>query len=272
MLYMTLILFLLLTGLIVFQRATILKYKSLRNSEKSFVASLTHDLKSPTSAQINMLNLLMKGKFGKLNPEQYEMIKLTCSSSKYISNLIGMVLAGYKFDKNYVPLNKTIFDISKLIDNILIQNKYLINDKELKIIFKPVHKQYLIYADALQIERVILNLLSNAITYSIKNTEIYIQLKQNSKYIKFTITNKSNPISAKEIKQIFNKFSSSQNSKFNKSTTGLGLYTAKNIIDRHKGTIFVKSTPDGIFTFGFKLKKITQQKCTNTKTQSLFHS
>ena len=255
----TILTILLLIVFLVIQRITILKYKELSICEKSFIASLTHDLKSPTRAQINMLNLLLKGKFGKLNPEQYEMVKLTCSSSKYMSNLVGTILAGYKYEKNSTALNKKYFDIIELINKLLIQNKFLICDKNLNIKFNPLRKECIVYADELQIERVILNLLSNAITYGLKNTDIDIRLKQNTEFIKFSISNRSKPLSNQELKNIFNQFSHTKNSQYNNYSTGIGLYTAKKIIEKHKGIIFAKSTSDGIFTCGFKIKTIPKQ-------------
>lgn len=264
----TILTILLLICFLVIQRITISKYKELSICEKSFIASLTHDLKSPTRAQINMLNLLMKGKFGKLNPEQYEMVKLTCSSSKYMSNLVGTVLAGYKYDENSFLLNKKYFDIIKLINKLLIENKFLITEKGLDITFSPKLKECTIYADELQIERVILNLLSNAITYGFKNTNICIKITQNSKLTEFTISNKSKPISNKELKNIFNKFTQTQNSNLNNCTTGIGLYTAKKIIERHKGTIYAKCTQEGIFTFGFKLRTIPKPLITENQKAS----
>lgn len=249
---------LLLISFLIIQRITILKYKELNIFEKSFIASLTHDLKSPTSAQINMLDLLLKGKFGKLNPEQYEMIKLTCSSSKYMSNLVGTVLAGYKYDKNSIHLNRKYFDIIKLTNQLLIENKYLISDKRLHITLNSKQKECIVYADELQIKRVILNLLSNAITYSIENTDICIDINQNLKFAEFSISNKSKPVTNKELKNIFNKFAQTKNSKYNNYTTGIGLYTAKKIIERHKGTIYAQCTSEGVFTFWFKLRAIVK--------------
>lgn len=235
------------------QGIIILKYKRLNFSEKSFVAALTHDLKSPARAQINMLNLLLNGYFGKLNPQQYEMIKLTCSSSKYMANLVATVLTNYECETHSLMLNKKHFDIIKLINELLIQNQYLGNDKNLNIIFSPNVQSCLIYADKLQIERVINNLLSNAIIYSLNSTNIIIALNQKDDCVEFAISNKSNPISPKELKNIFQKFSKTNNSKYNKYSTGLGLYNAKRIIDLHHGTIYAKCSPDGICTFGFRL-------------------
>ena len=259
MLYITIFIISLLISFLIYQTKVILKYKKLENREKSFLASITHDLKSPTRAQINMLNLLLKGYFGKLNPQQYEMIKLTCNSSKYVSNLVGTLLTDYKYETSTIKLNKKIFDIIKLVNTIITENKYLIKEKDLNIIFTSQNTTCNIFADELQIHRVILNLLSNAINYGIKGTNINIRIDENYKFITFSISNKSNPVTQKEIKNIFNKFSKSKNSELNKNSTGLGLYTVKKIISLHKGSILAKSSIGGTFTISFKLNKNNEQ-------------
>ena len=216
MLHITILTILLLIGFLAFQRRTILKYKELSIREKTFLATLTHDLKSPTSAQINMLNLLLKGNFGKLNPQQYEMIRLTCTSSKYMSNLVGNILTNYKYENHSVNLNMEYFDLIKVINEILEENKYSLSDKNLNINFQTPLNKCIIFADELEMRRVIQNLLNTAITYGLKNTKIKIKLKKNSKFTIFSISNESNPIPPKEINHLFKKFSYSPNTKFNK--------------------------------------------------------
>lgn len=247
------ILVILLLYLLYIQRQALHKYKLMTIKEKSLLAGVTHDLKTPTSAQINMLNLLLKGQFGKLNPEQYEMIKLTCGSSKYVSNLVNTILTGYETETNSLKLNITKFDITQLIEKICTQNKFLLANKEQTIIFN-CHNSINVFADKLQIERVIYNLLSNAINYGNKKSTIIINLKKEYYGIKFSITNKSKHISTKELKNIFKKFSKTENSLLNNDSHGLGLYVAKNIIDLHHGMVYAKSLPDGTCIFGFRLK------------------
>jgi len=253
MFYISILIILLLIGFLALQRITIHKYKELSIYEKSFLASLTHDIKSPTRAQINMLNLLLKGYFGKLNPQQYEMIKLTCNSSQYVSNLAGTILAGYKYENSAILLNKKYFDITKLINDVIKENECLISDKNLNVVFPSWNMQCQIFADELQIRRVIVNLLSNAINYSINGTNIIIRLDYSKEYTKFSMSNKCKPISNNEIKNIFNKFSKTKISEQNKYSTGLGLFTAKKIINMHKGSISAECTPNGIFTISFRL-------------------
>lgn len=268
MLYASYIVCIILSLYLCFELIKIKKYKEKNEYEKSFVAEITHDLKSPTRAQANMLDLLLKGYFGELNPKQYEMLKLLSNSSNYMSNLIGTLITDYKYESTKLRLKKTKFDILKLTQIVVQNNKYLANDKKQTIIIN-CNKKCILYADKLQIERVIFNLLSNAITYGFKNSNIIIDIKNNDTTCNFSITNKSFPINKKDLKNIFKKFSKTRNSKYNKDSTGLGLYTAKKIIDLHSGSIYAQCTNDGLFIFGFKIN--TYKLANNTKLSSNLH-
>ena len=251
---MLLVLSLLLILMMGYQVYLIKKYKNLNRDEMSYVASLTHDLKTPARAQINMLNLLLKGQFGELNKKQYEMLKLMCSSAKYMSNLVGNMLSGYRYGLNTIALNKTRFDLVELINAVIKQSELLICEKNMNVIFEHI-SSCIVFADRIQVERVIVNLLSNAITYGFENTDIIINLVCEKQNLNFSISNKSYFIPPKELKRIFNKFSKSVNSRLNNASTGLGLYASKRIITMHGGRIYAQSTPHGICTFGFRLEK-----------------
>lgn len=237
----------------IYQMWLIKKYKTMNKDEMSYVATLTHDLKTPANAQLNILNLLLKGQFGELNPKQYEMLKLTRSSVKYMSNLVGTALSDYKYKCNMLTINKTYFDLVSLINAVIKENESLVEEKELNVLFKYPPQGCCIYADKLQMQRVIINLISNAINYSFSENTILINLDYNNDFVSFGISNKSYYIKPKELKNIFNQFSQTKNSVINKNSTGLGLHTARAIVKLHGGNMYAHSTPDGICTFGFNI-------------------
>lgn len=252
---MVLVLSLLIILMMGYQMYLIKKYKNLNKDEMSYVATLTHDLKSPATAQINMLNLLLNGHFGTLNPKQYEMLKMTCSSAKYMSNLVGSVLTFYKYSSNSIILSKSDFDLVSLINSVIKQNELLLSDKNMKVRFNCVNPVCMVNGDKLQIERVLVNLFTNAVTYGFENTDIIINLKYIGGIVNFSISNKSHFIPQKELKTVFNMFSKTVNSRQNSASIGLGLYASKQIIAKHGWDIYANSTPDGICTFGFRLSK-----------------
>lgn len=238
--------------------------KEIDNNKQTFVASVVHDLKTPTNAQINSLNLLKNEAFGKLNSQQREIISLTQESCKYMSNLIGTIMDTYQNDFGDVPLDITSFDIIKLIDDVCTKTKILSDNKRQTIAFEHNIGSIIVNADKLQIERVILNLVSNAITYGYNCTKIEIKAFHSDTRFEFCVINKSKQISPQELSTIFEKFKKSKYACYNRAGNGLGLYLSKQIINRHNGKVYAKSTKDGICTFGFSIpikQKPKKKKC-----------
>ena len=73
-----------------------------RHSEKLFVASLGHDLKNPTLAQIRAVELLLKGEFGSLTEEQQEILGMLLDSCKYMNAMLSSLLATYRNERGVV--------------------------------------------------------------------------------------------------------------------------------------------------------------------------
>jgi len=220
---------------------------------ENFTASLVHDLKSPLFAQINILNSLLREEYGCLNPEQKEMLRLSCESCRYMTNLVTNILDGYRFKNFAIKPVCEEFNLFDVINSVCANNEYLARDKEQKIALNFSGENFCIYGDKLQIERVIFNLLSNAITYGLKNSVISVELGQKNNGIHFSISNKSRFIDKKDLKNLFNQFEVGENSKYNPLSTGLGLYVSKKIIDMHHGKIYAKFGGDNIYTVGFYL-------------------
>ncbi len=243
----------LLAAMFAWQIYTVKKYEKLNKSRETFVAGVTHDLKSPTRAQINILNLLLKEEFGTLNSKQQEMLKLTCGSSKYMSNLVNTILTKYECDCSKLKLNFSGFNLYDLIKSVCAENEYLTKEKEQKIVLDNLNIDLFVYGDKLQIERVIFNLLSNAIIHGFRNSSIRISAEKTKNCVNFCISNRSYPICESDLKNIFNQFSSKGKNKLNPTSTGLGLYVSKKIIELHKGQIYAQSSQDGLCKFGFRL-------------------
>lgn len=99
----------------------------------------------------------------------------------------------------------------------------------------------------------LVNLLSNAVTYGIKDKEIEISLKSDGKKMDINIINQSKFSPSETFDHIFEKFRTLENSKFNKFSTGLGLYLSKEIINLHNGKIYAEKLPDDKCKFGFTI-------------------
>lgn len=222
-----------------------------KNKEESF-AMIAHDLKTPILAISHVLDLICKGQFGELSPTQSEVLKLCYTSAGFAKYLVGNILCSYKINNNEIHLQPELFDISKIIEDCNNEISFLLSEKALNINLN-IPANLMVTCDKNELQRVILNLLYNAVTYSKPNSDIDVNLNFDETYLNFSITNQSEYISGKDIKAIFNK-DFSLNNKYNKPGTGLGLYVSNKIIQAHGGEMIAKSSTNNINIFGFKLK------------------
>lgn len=239
--------------------------KLIEKRKENFIANLTHDLKSPTFAQINSINMLLDGNFGYLNSEQKEILDLAKGSCKYVSDLISTILDTYKCDNGSLTISKKPFDLINLVLDLKKTFIPLAKEKNQNIFFNMTTNEMIVLADKLQIKRVMVNMINNAITYGDKNSDINIDIKKKKNLTEFLVSNKCDPIPEIETNSLFKKFQQTDKSKLNSTSTGLGLYLSKQIIEMHNGKIFAKNGKDRTCTFGFSLN--TAPEKTNSEQE-----
>ena len=185
-----------LSGIISIGRDVTFETK-IKEQKESFVATLTHDLKTPTLAQIRMIELLLDDAFGKTSLMQKEMLNQILKSCKYMQQMISYVLSTYKFENGKVNLSKENFDLVELVKECCFELNSLTIDKNLKFITDFNIKHSEAQGDVAQLKRVIINMISNAVSYAFNNTEIEIVLEDNEEELIFYTLNKSPYMSKK---------------------------------------------------------------------------
>lgn len=230
--------------------------KALEEKKETFVATLTHDLKTPTIAQIKAIDLLLNQTFGTLNQNQIDFLEQIKNSCQYMYDLIFTLLDTYLYDNGQIKIHPEEFEINKLIDEAIGEISNLLIENEQNIKIHSTLKNNKIMADKFQLKRVLINLLSNAINYGNYKTNIELILKEDENNIILNVKNKSDYISNDKILDLYEKFKRKDNIRFSKSGSGLGLYLSKQIISGHNGDIYAKSNKEEqSCTFGFSLPK-----------------
>ena len=223
----------------------------LQAQRETFVASLSHDLKNPTIAQIRAIELLLKGKFGQILPQQKEIMEMLLDSCKYMNAMLGNILSTYRNLKGTINLESEEVSISTLANECTEEMIYLAKDKNIKVTIKDIAEKPIVYGDKIQLRRVVMNLLSNSIKYAYQNTELHIFVYNEDNNTCFRFENKSPYIPPEKQEQIFAKYISFSHNLSN--SIGLGLYASKKIVEAHGGTMFVRSFEDERSIFGFKI-------------------
>ncbi|MCQ2958078.1 MAG: HAMP domain-containing histidine kinase [Candidatus Gastranaerophilales bacterium] len=231
----------------------ITEQKEIQAQKDNFIATLTHDLKTPVRANILSLELLLKNRFGKLTQEQNEIIAEILNSNKFMMSMLDTLLAKYKYENEQVELNKTTFLLNEFIKNCTGDFKCLFDEKNV-IYTLNLDMDINISADKLELKRAISNILSNAITFNNANGSVIISTCIKNDFIQIEIEDTGIGMSKEKLTHIFDKYVSYAK-KFRRLGTGLGLYVAKKIIEAHKGKIEVASTPKKGSVFTIYLPK-----------------
>ena len=226
--------------------------RMLEAQRETFVASLGHDLKNPTLAQIRAVELLLKGDFGNISDSQREILEMILDSCKYMSGMLGSLLATYRNERGVVKLNYEDFSLADLVLECVDEMVYVAKNKQTELVIKDESCQKTILGDKIQIKRVIMNLLSNGIKYAFSNSAVNITIYNEGDYTCFKFENNSPFIPPEKQQTIFAQYVSFAGT-YKELGIGLGLYTSQKIIEAHGGKMFVKSFKDDRNIFGFKL-------------------
>lgn len=224
--------------------------KRLQEQRETYIATLSHDLKTPAIAQVRALELLLSGQLGEFNESQKELLHLTLDSCNYLYDMVYTILSTCKFENGEISLNYSSVDFVKLTEECINECLTLSKTNNTTIVFEPVGKSCMAMADKTEIKRAIVNFLSNGINYANTDTVVKVSVSMHDEQVELRIQNSSPYIDSDTMNRIFRKYVT-HSEKFNKVGVGLGLYLSKKIVEAHNGEIIAESTKDNTNTFGF---------------------
>ena len=213
--------------------------KTIENQKDLFIATLVHDLKNPLLAQISGMELLAKGYFKTLEPEQKEMLENILESANYMKDMLYTLINTYKYDNGNIVFHKNKTDLNKLIQVCIKEHSALAKENNITISFDSTlsDENKYVMIDEKQIRRVITNILNNGINYAFKDTEFKIRTDKQKDRIIINLTNFGPPVDEETKAHLFEKYISGSN-KYQKVGFGLGMYLSKKVIEAHEGDIY----------------------------------
>ncbi len=216
------------------------RHKAFDNLD--FIAKLSHDLKTPVEAQVRATNLLYSGIFGEFSPEAKNILLNIIASNKYMYGLLNNVLGQYRMNGGNFVLNKTENDFRKTLEEALCNIGILSEVKGQKVVVNYNCKNYIKKYDEIEIQRVIINLLTNAFEYGKENTPVTITVMSKGGKLLFTVESSSFVNCAK---------TSQHSTPSLKEHFGLGLLICEQIMALHGGNFFREKSQEGVYSAGF---------------------
>ncbi len=221
------------------------KERSLEKMRRSFVSSVSHELKTPISMIQGYADGL-KFNIAKDDKDKEYYCDVIIDESKKMNCLIKDLLDLSSYESGIFNITKETLNLSDLISDICKKYKANLFSQNIKFILN-LEQDCIVLADKLRIEQVVLNFLNNANKHVVKEGKIEISLKNREDYVHFSVYNDGYNIDDSEMENIWTSFyKSSSNTQTKDIGTGLGLAIVRSIMDLHNGEYGVENTENGV--------------------------
>lgn len=250
----------------------------IESLKSEFFANLSHEFKTPLNIILSTVQLVMN--YIEVNNEypDYNMFNKCLSNIKQNSyrilkianNLIDMS----KIDGNFYSINMGNYNIVEVVENIVQSLAEYMKDNKRNIIFDTIEEEIITACDPDQIERIILNVLSNAMKFTSHGGNIYVDMEVNDRCNKviIKISNDGEKINFEDRLRIFERFTQSESLLTRRAEgTGIGLTLVKSLVKLHHGEVYVNTEfEEGTqFCIELPIRKIKKFKNNNVREKSI---
>ncbi|MBL1175504.1 sensor histidine kinase [Pantanalinema sp. GBBB05] len=236
--------------------------EKLASTREDFASALTHDLKTPLLGAIETLKAFQNGSFGLVQPSQQSVLAMMVRSHQTTLQMVETLLDVYRNDNEGLQLHLATIDLVGIVEEVMTAITDLAASRRVHI---SLHygasdfRQFLwVTGDTLQLQRVMFNLLANAINHSPRGAKVEVVLEPGSSHQTVKVTDHGAGIKADELPHLFERFYQGQSDRQAKGS-GLGLYLSRQIIEAHSGTIWAENRQPTGATFAFRLPALPPQ-------------
>ena len=216
--------------------------KKISKAKSDFVSAVSHELRTPLTSIKGYASILMTGKIGAIPTEVKERLEKINKHSDNLVKFINDLLDISRIEAGRVEMKLQKQNISALVENMRDLFAPQMKEKNIKFAAQIDPKIPEILADTSQIERVFINILGNAVKFTPANGSIHIVVKVQKDDVLVEISDTGVGISEADLSRLFEEFYRVENEiNQNVKGTGLGLTLVKNIIEAHRGKIWVTS-------------------------------
>lgn len=240
----------------------------LENMRSSFIANVSHDLRTPMTTIIGFVEGIMDGTIPEERQNRY--LSIVLDESKRLSRIVTDLLDLSKLEQGSFGIEPKEFDINELIRLNIIKAEKRITEKNIRLTVGFASEHLVVEADKDAIQRVLTNLFDNAIKFTQEGGFMDVQAGTKDGKAFVSIQNSGMGIEKKDLLHIFDRFYKTDKSRSkDKNGAGLGLYIVKSILQTHGENIWAESKPGEYTRFSFTLKQAEEKK--NEKKQTEEH-
>ncbi|HEX4683001.1 MAG TPA: PAS domain-containing sensor histidine kinase [Gemmatimonadaceae bacterium] len=242
-------------GRVVMIRGTALditRLKDLERMKQQWTSVLAHDLRETIGTILMSVELAPDLHQGPMNEAEAANTARIESSAAKLIRIVDSLLDVARIDAHRVSLQWTLVDPQAILGETVRHFAHLIGTRRVAISAEGEAKQILV--DPVRFDQIMGNLITNAVRYSDRDTDVLVHIAHRDTEVEFSVSNFGAGIPAKEIPHLFTRFSRTWSDTARGSPgLGLGLFVTKGLVDAHRGRIWAESVPGGRTTFHVSL-------------------
>lgn len=231
--------------------------KSLRDNEKNrtkFISNISHDIRSPLTSINGFLQAICDGTVPESKHKYY--LQIILEETKRLKKLAENILDITKIKNSEVILQRSLFDVNEIIEKVIRIMKHRFDEKNIEVALNHTDAKNFVYCDYDKINRVLYNLIDNAIKFTPMSGRITISVSEIKNKIQISVRDTGIGIAKAEQQNVFSRFYKTDASRgMDKTGSGLGLAIVKEFINEHGETVSINSEVNDGCEFVFTLPK-----------------
>lgn len=228
------------------------KIEYLQKEKNDLFATVVHDIKNPASAIQGFVKLLES--YDLTTKDQHEIMEGLFNTSNRIIRLVDDVTKVLEAEREMSEIIFTEYQINNIVDIVCSRYSGVLKSKDLSLKINKAHDLPIGLMDDNKIDHVIDNLINNAIKFSPPKTEIEIKTFKEGKHLVVEVKDNGYGLNQEDLAKAFEKGGKLSNRPTaGESSSGLGLWIVKRIVEEHNGRVWVKSSKGFGSTFAFRI-------------------
>jgi signal transduction histidine kinase len=228
-------------------------YKELDEAKTNFMATLSHEFKTPIASIRMSLALLQREDMGGLNDQQKELLHSIDEDASRLLKITGEILNLSQVEAGKIELRVSPQDPEMLMNNAIESNKIIATQKDVVLVKAFQANMGPVIADQEKTVWILSNLIGNAIRYSYEHASVILSIREEGEFLRFSVKDHGIGIAPEYVGKIFDRYFRIPGTE--KEGTGLGLAISKELIEAQGGHIQVESELGAGSTFSFTLLK-----------------
>ncbi len=230
------------------------KDREVEEIKSDFISIVSHELRTPLTAIKGFLSMVLKRDFGELTDKQSHYLSRVYQSNQRMIDLVEDLLESSHIESGKINLSVNPVAMEGIIAEVVAEEAGKAAAKQILIKVNRRQRLPLILADETRLRQILVNLVDNAIKYSLPEAEIKVDFKVKGDELVTTVTDEGVGITPSQFDRLFTKFGRIYNPmSVQAGGTGLGLYIVKNLVEAHGGRVWVTSREGRGSRFSFSL-------------------